>query len=77
MSSDNQAWLTHLRQIRQTEIEKVAGILKALGGQTILEIGAGAGWQAQYLTEQGFKVIAVDVADSNYGDVRSLARHCL
>jgi SAM-dependent methyltransferase len=71
MSNNNLPWLAHLRQIRQSEIEKVADILKQLGGHTILEIGAGAGWQAQYLTERGFELVAIDIADSNYGEVRT------
>lgn len=39
-------------------------------GATVLEIGAGAGWQAKKLAERGMEVIAIDVADSNYNTVR-------
>ncbi|NOG64562.1 MAG: class I SAM-dependent methyltransferase [Chloroflexi bacterium] len=35
-------------------------------GQTILEIGAGAGWQAQIAASLGCTVISVDIPQSNY-----------
>jgi SAM-dependent methyltransferase len=31
---------------------------------TILEIGAGAGWQARFFTERGYRVSAIDIASS-------------
>lgn len=56
--------LEHLRNIRLHEIERVVGLLPK--GGRVLEIGAGAGWQAAYLSARGYDVIAVDVPDSNY-----------
>lgn len=36
----------------------------------VLEIGAGAGWQARLLQERGFSVTAVDLPQSNYAAAR-------
>lgn len=40
-------------------------------GQSVLEIGAGAGWQAKQLADQQMRVSAIDVADSNYNAQRT------
>jgi SAM-dependent methyltransferase len=39
-------------------------------GAHILEIGAGAGWQARTLSEWGYKVTAIDIAGGRYEQVR-------
>lgn len=39
-------------------------------GARVLEVGAGAGWQARELSKRGFVVEAVDVAFGNYTAVR-------
>jgi SAM-dependent methyltransferase len=53
-----------LRAIRLYEMDLVIRLVQP--GQTVLEIGAGAGWQAHYMALHGFKVIALDVPGSNY-----------
>jgi SAM-dependent methyltransferase len=54
----------HLANIRLYELERVASYLPK--GAKILEIGAGAGWQAKKLSERGLRVTAIDVASSYY-----------
>jgi len=56
--------LEHYQRIRQYEIELATKFLPSHG--LILEIGAGAGWQAAYLSKRGYSVIALDVPESNY-----------
>jgi SAM-dependent methyltransferase len=51
--------LEHLRNIRLYEIEQVMPYMQP--GQCVLEIGAGAGWQAQYMAGCGLKVVAIDI----------------
>jgi SAM-dependent methyltransferase len=60
--------MRHLEAIRTFELDHVLNHLRA--GREILEIGAGTGWQARRLSELGFKVHAIDVADSNYSAAR-------
>lgn len=55
------------RAIREYEIEQVIPLIPK--GSSILEIGAGAGWQARRLAETGFDVTAIDLKN------RSLAPH--
>ena len=60
---------THfLRQLRALELEIAIPWMEPKG--TVLEIGAGAGWQAKILAERGFGIEAVDVAESEYREVR-------
>lgn len=56
--------LAHLRAIREHELTTVAALLPARG--TLLEIGAGTGWQAAALATRGFAVSAVDLPGSKY-----------
>jgi ubiquinone/menaquinone biosynthesis C-methylase UbiE len=57
-----------LRQaIREYEVERVIPLIPK--GSRILEIGAGAGWQAKRLAEEGFDTTAIDIENS------SLAQH--
>lgn len=60
--------LAHLQSIREYELDVAASWFPA--GARVLEIGAGAGWQARRLSEQGFEVEAVDLAVSNYRQVQ-------
>lgn len=48
-----------LRRIREYELEQVLPLLPARS--KVLEIGAGAGWQARMLAQRGFSVVAIDV----------------
>ena len=60
--------IEHLRKIRLYELERAILTIPKVG--TILEIGAGAGWQAKALAEKGFSVEAIDIETAPYGDVR-------
>jgi SAM-dependent methyltransferase len=56
----------HLRRIREDEVDFVCDQLGsglAGSGARLLEIGAGPGWQAQRLSQKGFEVHAIDVAN--------------
>jgi SAM-dependent methyltransferase len=61
-------WLRHLEQIRTVELTEVIRYLPP--GQEILEIGAGSGWQSKILTDNGFKVSAIDIQASYYESQR-------
>lgn len=50
--------------IRRYELEQVLSLMPP--NSTVLEIGAGAGWQAKMLAEQGFCVEAIDISSSRY-----------
>ena len=69
-SAANQAFciavlsLDHLDAIRVAELDKIASLFPA--GARVLEIGAGTGKQALELQRRGFKVSAIELADSNY-----------
>jgi SAM-dependent methyltransferase len=58
----------HGERIRAAELDLVLPAMKP--GQRVLEIGAGAGWQARRMAEAGLEVIAVDIVGSRYADVR-------
>jgi SAM-dependent methyltransferase len=60
--------LAHLKALREYELEKVSSYLPTSG--RILEIGAGAGWQAKRLSELGYNVTALDL---NANQLRSNA----
>jgi SAM-dependent methyltransferase len=54
----------HLRSIRELEAQQVLPWLPASG--RLLEIGAGAGWQASQFAAAGLDVFAIDLAGSPY-----------
>jgi len=54
----------HLKTIRQYELQQALKYFPTTGH--ILEIGAGSGWQAQWLNNHGYQVTAVDVPSSQY-----------
>lgn len=56
--------MEHLQLIRAEELNLV--IQECNTRSTILEIGAGAGWQSKILKEQGYSVSAIDITDTNY-----------
>lgn len=58
-----------LRRIREYEMAQVLPLMTP--GQTVLEIGAGAGWQSQMMAEHGMRVISVDLATTFYREVQS------
>lgn len=55
-----------LHVIREFEYRKIIGYLEP--GARVLEIGGGTGYQAKRLTQDGFDVASIDVADSVYAD---------
>ncbi|MEQ1804158.1 MAG: class I SAM-dependent methyltransferase [Burkholderiaceae bacterium] len=57
-----------LQAIRAHELEQVLALIPPTS--RVLEIGAGAGWQAKTLADHGHAVQAIDVASSSYGDLR-------
>jgi 2-polyprenyl-3-methyl-5-hydroxy-6-metoxy-1,4-benzoquinol methylase len=54
----------YLKSIREYEAGLVAQFLPARG--SLLEIGAGSGWQAKMLQEAGYQVSAIELPDSSY-----------
>lgn len=54
----------HLAKIREFEILSVLKDIEK--GSTVLEIGAGAGWQSKILAENGLNVYAIDLKTTNY-----------
>ena len=56
------------RSIRMRELEAALMFLPV--HCKVLELGAGAGWQAAELSKLGFDVTAIDVEESNYADSR-------
>jgi len=61
-----------LESIRLSELTQIEGILKTVvpAGARVLEIGAGAGWQARELAHHGYQVSAIDIPTSNHGKAR-------
>ena len=60
--------LDQLAKIRRCELDLV--VSEFTKGAVVLEIGAGAGFQAKRLSEIGFSVYAIDVPQSNYSKNR-------
>jgi len=58
----------HLHKIRAAELDVIAAHFPP--GARILELGAGTGAQALALSERGYDVAAVDIAESNYADAK-------
>lgn len=62
--------LEYLESIRSSELESLLSIASEMKPERknlhILEIGAGAGWQAKKLAEVGYEVEAIDIEDSNF-----------
>lgn len=54
--------------LRASELEEVIPLLPP--GGAILEVGAGAGWQAKELASRGFSVTAIDIQSSCYSEVQ-------
>jgi SAM-dependent methyltransferase len=61
--------LDYLARLRSYEIDRVAPLFTP--GQHILEIGAGTGTQALELSRRGFRVTAIELADSSYAADRA------
>ena len=57
-----------LHRFREYELGVVLPLFPS--GSSILELGAGTGWQAKALAERGFAVEAIDVKESRYASDR-------
>ena len=53
-----------LKPIRVAELELAMSFFPRTG--CVLEIGAGAGWQAEYISKKGYEVSAIDVNNNSY-----------
>ncbi len=64
----------YLEEIRLEELRLALSLLPGddffASEKIVLEIGAGAGWQAKYLMESGASVLAVEVEGGKYADSR-------
>lgn len=56
--------LKYLSQLRLEEMQRILPLLQA--GSRVLEIGAGTGEQARFLSERGFDIVAIDLPNSSY-----------
>lgn len=61
-----------LEAIRLAELTKVDALLESMNykGGSVLEIGAGTGWQARELANRGYLVSAIDIPFSNHSSAR-------
>jgi SAM-dependent methyltransferase len=61
-----------LEAIRLSELTQIDDLLESMGhkGASILEIGAGTGWQARELASRGYQVSAIDIPSSNHSSAR-------
>ncbi len=59
---------SYLHKIRMYELQKIIPFLP--DGASILEIGAGVGWQAKALSNRGYSVEAIDLSTSRYASGR-------
>ena len=57
-----------VERIRRKELDCVLPLLPERG--RVLEVGAGAGWQARALAEAGYQVEAIDLEQASYRDKR-------
>jgi 2-polyprenyl-3-methyl-5-hydroxy-6-metoxy-1,4-benzoquinol methylase len=62
--------LEHLHRLRQVEFKFITSFFPNSLKKSVLEIGAGTGWQAKLLSESGFEVSAIDLPSSNYSNNR-------
>lgn len=60
--------LAHLQSIRAHELQVVVNLLPQCN--SLLEIGAGTGWQARDLGQLGYQVSAIDLPASKYSEDR-------
>jgi 2-polyprenyl-3-methyl-5-hydroxy-6-metoxy-1,4-benzoquinol methylase len=60
--------LEHYEAVRKYELDIVLSMLPPVG--SVLEIGAGAGWQAKILSDKGYTVSAIDIETSNLAENR-------
>lgn len=60
--------ISYLNRLRELEMQILLPLFAP--GARVLEFGAGTGQQAKFLAEQGFDVVAVDLAASDYAATR-------
>lgn len=73
LSMSQVAGENYLRALRLSELDQARRFLPGTG--TVLEIGAGPGWQARALAAGGVRVVAIDVAASRYPPVWPVLRY--
>jgi SAM-dependent methyltransferase len=73
MNLSNKPGEEHLWALRLWELKRARRLLPDTG--TVLEIGAGPGWQARALAAEGLQVVAVDIAASRYAPVWPVLRY--
>ncbi len=61
----------YLKRVREYEMKRVLPLMTP--GETVLEIGAGAGWQSQMMADYGLRVISVDLPSTNYRALQDYA----
>jgi SAM-dependent methyltransferase len=59
---------SYLKDFREYELDLVLSLIPVKA--KLLEIGAGAGWQARKLAEHGFDVQAIDIEESIYREIQ-------
>jgi len=64
----NEEYLKFLETIRALELEQALEIFRSEmpNAKTVLEVGAGTGWQSQKLADAGYSVEAIDLIGSEY-----------
>lgn len=69
----NQIHMQALWSVRKYELDIALGYFPPISETQpckVLELGSGTGQQAQYLTEHGYNVLALDLPSSSYRDAR-------
>lgn len=60
-----------VKQLREVELEAAESFFSK--GCRVLELGAGAGWQAKMLTEKGYDVLALEFANPGFSGLREIS----
>ena len=69
----NQIHMQALWRVRKYELNIALGYFPPVSETQpckVLELGSGTGQQAQYLTERGYNVLALDLPSSSYREAR-------
>lgn len=60
-----------VKQLREVELQAAESLFSK--GTRILELGAGAGWQAKILSEKGYDVLALEFANPEFKGLREIS----
>jgi len=74
--NNNEKELNYRRGMRRYEAEFIQNLLEKYTDVRhksirMLEIGGGAGWQAEFFRKQGYNVVSVDVPSGNYREAKT------